>query len=45
MKWKEFVKLANEAGVRGDDEIWYIDMSFDDPIEFRKDTDYGWAVG
>ena len=44
MKWKEFIKKAKEAGVKNEDEIWYIDFVFDDLIEFHKDEDLGWTV-
>jgi len=35
MKWGEFKKMAEEAGITDDQEIEYIDISY--PIEGRVD--------
>jgi hypothetical protein len=46
MKWKEFIEKAKKAGVKDDDEIWYMDFSFNEygDIDFYKDEQLGWSV-
>ena len=45
MKWGEFKRLLEKEGVKEEDEIWYIDISFNDEITFFKDGRLGWAIG
>lgn len=44
--WGEFKKLLGEAGVKDDDEIDGIDVSWGNTDEFvcYKDEDFGWIV-
>ena len=44
MKWGEFVKRVVDAGVKDDDEIWFIDIAFDDEISIYKDPSCGWSI-
>ena len=44
MKSKDYIKKVKEAGIKDDDEIWYIDFAFDDNIEPRKDEKLGWII-
>jgi hypothetical protein len=45
MKWGEFKNKVEQAGVKDEDEIWYIDMAFDDRFTVsKKDNNLGWAV-
>ena len=37
MKWIEFKKRVEALGIKDDDEIWYIDMSFDYELSIQKD--------
>ena len=43
MKWKDFKKRVEDAGIKDDDELWYIDISFDDPFEIEED-ELGWKI-
>lgn len=44
MKWIEFIQKAREAGIKDDDELWYIDTQFDFELEFKKDPNLGWKI-
>ena len=35
---------VERAGIKDDDEIWFIDISFDDEISIRKDSVMGWSI-
>jgi len=43
LKWSEFKKLIESKGVKDDDQIWYIDISFNEPISIEKDS-AGWGI-
>jgi len=46
MNWKEFKERVESQGVKDEDEIWYIDISFDDDFEcHNSDERLGWAIG
>jgi len=44
MKWKEFVEQVKKAGMGDEDEIWFIDISFDDELVIFKDPVMGWSI-
>lgn len=44
MKWKKFMEQVKKAGIKDDDEIWYIDFSFDDELLIYKDPHSGWCI-
>jgi len=44
MKWKEFKKKVELLGVKEEDEIWYIDISFDDEIYVNYREKLGWRI-
>ena len=44
MKWKKFMDAVKKAGIKDDDEIWFIDISFDDEISVYKDPHCGWSI-
>jgi hypothetical protein len=44
MTWAEFKKIVEDAGVKDDDDIWYIDTPHDVPTNFKKDEDLGWGI-
>lgn len=43
MEWKEFKKRVEEAGVKDDDDIFFIDVHLPYKIEAHKD-DLGWVI-
>ena len=43
LKWSEFKKLIESKGVKDDDQIWYIGISFNEPISIEKDG-AGWRI-
>ena len=43
MKWKDFKELI-EITVKDEDNIWYIDITFDDRIIVEKDDRHGWRI-
>lgn len=52
MTWDELKEAISKAGVKDDDEIWYIDVSFPEQrdfdkgvIGFSKDDKCGWGIG
>lgn len=44
MNWKEFKDKLEELRVKDDDELWYVDVHFDFPIEVKKHVSLGWAI-
>lgn len=46
LTWKEFLDLCREAGIREDDEIDFIDISWGDSgyFECQWDDDFGWQI-
>jgi hypothetical protein len=44
MKWKKFIEQAKKAGVKDDDEIWFIDIAFDDELALTKHPTLGWSI-
>ena len=52
MTWAELKEAIEKAGVKDDDEIWYIDVSFPEQEDFdkgviavSKDDKCGWGIG
>lgn len=45
MTWLEFKKKAEELGVKDDDKVWYIDISFDDDFTLERDNHCGVSLG
>jgi hypothetical protein len=46
LTWKQFKELCEQKGVRDDDELDSIDISWGDVeyFECRKDEDFGWQI-
>lgn len=46
LKWREFKALCESSGIRDDDEVDLIDVSWGDPAELKceKDEDFGWQI-
>ena len=44
MTWKEFKAKVESLGVKDDDNIWYIDIGFDDDFQVKVDPVSGWAI-
>ena len=44
MTWAETKAEMERLGVKDEDDIWYIDISYSPPFEARKDASLGWAI-
>ena len=45
MNWKEFMELAEKAGIKDDDEIWFIDFRGDETeLWVFKDHRGAWSI-
>jgi len=44
MTWLEFKNKAEILGVKDEDEIWYIDISFSDHFKIERDEHLGVSI-
>lgn len=45
MTWQEFVDRVKAAGVKDEDEIWYIDIYFGGfELNIGRDNELGWHI-
>lgn len=41
MKWIEFKNKAESLGIKDEDEVWFIDVSFDNDFRLVRDEQLG----
>ena len=41
MTWLEFKNKSEKLGIKDEDTLWFIDISFDEEFELRKDKHCG----
>jgi len=41
MTWIEFKNKAHQLGIKDEDKLWYIDISFDDDFKLERDEACG----
>ena len=41
MKWIDFKNKAEELGIKDEDKVWFIDISFDDYFKLERDEHCG----
>ena len=44
MTWGQFKRAVEKQGVKDEDDIWYIDVSFSPPFQIEEHKDLGKAI-